>query len=101
MIEVQTDKEDLTKCDVCSLPFQIGETYMSWRLAFGLVAFHIPCGQTFSRQLNGHMKTVRRQLEETGRIEPTELKPYEIGQRRPVNTRIPEFKTRQTEGTRT
>lgn len=91
MIEVQTETEDITKCDVCSLPFQIGETYMTWRLAFGLLAFHLGCSQTFSRQFYAHMKTVRRQLEETGRVEPSELTPYEISQRRPMNTHRPEF----------
>ena len=83
MIEQQTETNETAHCDVCSLPFQIGETYMTWRLAFGLLAFHIGCSQTFSRQFYAHMKTVRRQIEENGRVEVSpsnELKPRRPGQ---------------------
>lgn len=83
MIEQQTETSEVVNCDVCSLPFQIGETYMTWRLAFGLLAFHLGCSQTFSRQFYAHMKTVRRQLEENGRVEVSltnELKPRRPGQ---------------------
>ena len=54
MIEQQTETSEVVNCDVCSLPFQIGETYMTWRLAFGLLAFHLGCSQTFTPVLRTH-----------------------------------------------
>jgi hypothetical protein len=95
MIEVQTETNETTTCDVCSLPFQVGETYMTWRLAFGLLAFHLGCSQTFSRQFYAHMKTIRRQIEETGHVEPSELTQYEQQKRRPMTTHKAEFVTRE------